>query len=66
MRGTRLRRMPLVLWRLRGALGSAREVAGIALPLRVLTPGFLGLAALASVACVVVCLIGLVALLWLA
>jgi hypothetical protein len=66
MRGARLRRTPLVLWRLRGAVGSARDVAGIALPLRVLTPAFLGLAALASVGCVVVCLVGLTALLWLA
>jgi hypothetical protein len=66
MRGARLRRAPLVLWRLRGAVGSARDVAGIALPLRVLTPAFLGLAALASVGCIVVCLIGLTALLWLA
>ena len=66
MRGATLRRAPLLLWRLRSTVGSVRDVAGIALPLRVLTPGFVGLAALASVGCVVVCLIGLAALLWLA
>lgn len=66
LRGAKLRRAPLLLWRLRGAVGSARDVAGIALPLRVLTPGFLGLAALASVGCVVVGLIGVATLLWLA
>jgi hypothetical protein len=38
-------------------------VAGIALPLRVLTPGFLGLTALAALVCVVVAGAGLVALL---
>jgi hypothetical protein len=62
LRGARLRRLPLVLWRLRGAIGSARDVAGIALPLRALTPGFLALAALAAAGCVVVVLAGLVAL----
>jgi hypothetical protein len=66
LRGARLRRAPLVLWRLRGAAGSLRDVAGIALPLRVLTPGFLGLAALAAAACLVIALAGLTALLWLA
>jgi hypothetical protein len=65
LRGARLRRLPFVLWRLRGAIGSARDVAGIALPLRVLTPGFLGVTAIAVAACgvlVLIALVGLVAL----
>lgn len=62
LRGTRLRRLPLVLWRLRGAIGSARDVAGIALPFKVLTPGFLALAAGAVAACLVLAVGGLVAL----
>ena len=62
MRRTRLRRAPIVLWRLRGAIGSVRDVAGIALPLRVLTPAFLGGAALAAAVCLVLVLIGVVAL----
>lgn len=66
LRGTRLRRLPLVLWRLRGAIGSARDVAGIALPLRVLTPGSLALTAGALLACGVIVLIGLIALVALA
>lgn len=66
LRGAKLRRAPLLLWRLRGTVGSVRDVAGVALPLRVLSPGFLGLTALASFACVVVFLIGLATLLWLA
>lgn len=57
---------PFLLWRLRGTIGSLRDVAGIALPLRVLTPGFLGLAALAAAACVVLAGVGLIALLVLA
>jgi len=42
------RRAPSVLWRLRGVVGSSRDLVGFALPLRVFTPGFLGLAALAA------------------
>jgi hypothetical protein len=41
-------------------------VAGIALPLRVLTPGFLGLAALAALACAILAGAGVVALVVLA
>jgi hypothetical protein len=63
LRGARLRRMPLLLWRLRGTIGSMRDLAGIALPLRVLTPGFLGAAALSAFLCAVVAGGGLVALL---
>lgn len=65
-RTARARNAPFLLWRLRGAVGSLREVAGIALPLRVLTPGFLGLAALAALACVALVGVGLIALLVLA
>jgi hypothetical protein len=62
-RTARARNAPFLLWRLRGTIGSLRDVAGIALPLRVLTPGFLGLTALAALVCVVVAGAGLVALL---
>ena len=62
-RTARGRNAPFLLWRLRGTIGSLRDVAGIALPLRVLTPGFLGLTALAALVCVVVAGAGLVALL---
>jgi hypothetical protein len=65
-RTTRARGMPMLLWRLRGSLGSLRDVAGLALPLRVFTPGFLGLAALSVLFCVVLSGAGLVALLVLA
>ena len=61
-----VRNAPLLLWRLRGTVGSLRDVAGIALPLRVLTPGFLGLAGLAALACVALAGAGLIALLVLA
>lgn len=62
-RTTRTRGMPMLLWRLRGSVGSLRDVAGLALPLRVFTPGFLGLTALAALFCVVLAGAGLVALL---
>jgi hypothetical protein len=65
-RTTGFRGMPLLLWRLRGTVGSLRDVAGVAVPLRVLTPGFLGLALLAMLACVVLVGVGLIALLALA
>lgn len=65
-RGARPRNAPLLLWRLRRSVGSLRDVAGIALPFRVLTPGFLGLTALAALACVVLVGIGLIALVVLA
>jgi hypothetical protein len=65
-RTTRTRGVPLHLWRLRGSLGSLRDVAGLALPLRVFTPGFLGLTALAALFCVVLAGAGLVALVVLA
>ena len=62
-RATRARGFPLLLWRLRGSLGSFRDVAGVALPLRVFTPGFLGLTAVAALFCVVLAGAGVVALL---
>ena len=65
-RTTSVRRLPLLLWRLRGTVGSLRDVAGVAVPLRVLTPGLLGLALLAALACVVLAGVGLIALLVLA
>ena len=65
-RSTGLRGMPILLWRLRGAVGSLRDVAGVAVPLRVLTPGLLGLALASWVACLVITGIGLIALLVLA
>lgn len=65
-RSARPRNAPLLLWRLRRSVRSLRDVAGIALPFRVLTPGFLGLTALAALACVVLVGFGLVALVVLA
>jgi hypothetical protein len=65
-RTTRARGVPLVLWRLRGTVGSLRDVAGVALPLRVLTPGFLALAGLAAVMCVGLAGVGVIAVLALA
>ena len=62
-RTTRARGAPLLLWRLRGSLGSLRDVAGLALPLRVFTPGFLGLTAVAMLVCFVLAGAGVVALL---
>jgi hypothetical protein len=62
-RTTRARGVPLLLWRLRGSVGSLRDVAGVALPLRVLTPGFLGLAALAALVCAGLAGAGVIALL---
>jgi hypothetical protein len=65
-RTARLRNLPLLIWRLRGSIGSVRDLAGIALPLRVVTPGFLGLAALAALVCLVIACSGVIALLVLA
>ena len=62
-RSARLRNLPLLIWRLRGSIGSVRDIAGIALPLRVVTPGFLGLAALSALVCLVIACSGVLALL---
>jgi hypothetical protein len=61
-RTTSLQGLPLLLWRLRGTVGSLRDVAGIGVRLRMLTPGFLGLALLAAVLCIALAGVGLVAL----
>jgi hypothetical protein len=57
------RALPLLLWRLRGAFGSVRGVVGVALPLRVFTPGFLTLAALSALFCVLLPAVVLITLL---
>ena len=62
-RDTRLVGLPLLLWRLRGALGSLRGLAGFALPLKILTPGFLALAAISALVCILVAGIAVIALL---
>jgi hypothetical protein len=65
-RTARLRNVPGLLWRLRGSLGGLRGVAGIALPLRAFTPGFVTVSALAAGVCVAAIVAGLVSLLVLA
>ena len=65
-RRTRLAGLPSLLWRLRSTLGSLRDVAGMALPLRALTPPFLGLTAIATLFCVVLTGVGVIALVFLA
>ena len=45
--------VPSLLWRLRGTLGSFRDLAGLAVTMRVLAPAFLGLTAIAALLCVV-------------
>jgi hypothetical protein len=62
-RTRRARGLPILLWRLRGAVGSVRDVAGVAVPLRVFTPGFLTLAAFSAVLCILLPAVVLVALL---
>ena len=54
--------LPVFLWRLRGTVGSVRDVAGVAVPLRVFTPGFLALAAFSAVMCILLPAVVLVAL----
>jgi hypothetical protein len=51
-RTTRVRGLPLLLWRLRDVFGSVRDVAGVAVPLRVFTPGFLGVTVVSALLCV--------------
>lgn len=63
VRTARLRGVPSMLWRLRGTLGSFRDLAGVALPMRVLAPPFLGLTAIAVLLCVVLMGAGAIALL---
>ena len=66
VRTTRLGGVPSLLWRLRGTLGSFRDLAGVALPLRVLAPPFLGLTAVAALLCIVLTCAGVIALVVLA
>ena len=65
-RTTRVRGVPLLLWRLRGTVGSIRGIAGFALPLRVLTPGFVGVTAIAAFVCLGLAVGGVIALIMLA
>ncbi len=62
-RTTRAPTGPLLLWRLRGSLGSLGDIAGLALPRRVFTPGFLGATAIAALVCVLIPGIAVIALL---
>ncbi len=66
MRQAGVRRAPSVLWRLRRVVGSSRDLVGFALPLRVFTPGFLGLTALAAFFCLILIGAGFIALIVLA
>jgi len=61
-RDARMRNVPRLLWRFRSSVGGVREIAGIALPLRAFTPGFVGLAAFAALGCVCLFGAGLIAL----
>jgi hypothetical protein len=65
-RTARLRNVPGLLWRLRGSVGGLRGVAGIALPLRAFTPGFVTVSAIAAGVCVAAAVGGVVSLLVLA
>ena len=65
-RTARARNLPLLLWRLRGPVGTFRDVAGAALTFRAFTPVFLGATAIAAFACLVLVGVGLVALIVLA
>ena len=53
----------MFLWRLRGTVGSARDVVGVAAPLRVFTPGFLALAAFSALLCLLLPVVVLITLL---
>ena len=66
MRSAGVRKAPSVLWRLRRVVGSSRDLVGFALPLRVFTPGFLGLTALAAFFCLILIGAGFIALVVLA
>ncbi len=65
-RTTGFRRAPSLLWRLRGAVGSTRDLVGLALPFRVFTPPFLALTFFAAAFSVLLVPAGLVALVVLA
>ncbi|HWG56932.1 MAG TPA: hypothetical protein VNT58_10465 [Gaiellaceae bacterium] len=57
-----VRRLPRLLWRLRGVVGSSRDLLGFAVPLRVFTPPFLALTAVSAFLSLVLIGGGLVAL----
>jgi hypothetical protein len=61
-RTARAGRLPLLLWRLRGSVGSVRELAGIAFPLRVFTPWFLVVTGVSLLLCALLAVAGLIAL----
>ena len=61
-----IRNAPGLLWRLRGVVGSSRDLVGIALPLKIFTPGFLGITALAAAVSLFLIGAGLIALIVLA
>jgi FtsH-binding integral membrane protein len=65
-RTARLRNVPGLLWRLRGSVGGVRGLAGIALPLRAFTPGFVTMAAISAGVCLAAAIAGVVSLLVLA
>jgi hypothetical protein len=60
------RRAPSLLWRLRGVVGSSRDLVGFALPLRVFAPPFLAATGVAALLSLLILGGGLVALLVLA
>jgi hypothetical protein len=60
------RRAPSLLWRLRGVVGSTRDLVGFAVPLRVFTPPFLALTFAAGALSVLLVPAGLIALVVLA
>jgi hypothetical protein len=60
------RRAPSLLWRLRGVVGSTRDLVGFAVPLRVFTPPFLGLTFAAAALSFLLVPAGLIALVVLA
>ena len=65
-RAAGFRRTPSLLWRLRGVVGSTRDVVGFAVPLRVFTPPFLALTLAASFVSGFLIFAGLIALIVLA
>ena len=65
-RRTGFRGAPSLLWRLRGVVGSTRDLVGFALPLRVFTPQFLALTFGAAAFSFLLVFAGLIALVVLA
>ena len=65
-RSAGFRRAPSILWRLRGVVGSTRDLVGFAVPLRVFTPQFLALTLGAAAFSFFLAFAGLIALVVLA